>query len=162
LTAINFTAVIDTREQNPVSLRLKDGLGIPSRAGTLATGDYSIAGLEPIVAIERKSLDDLMACIGTQRERFDREIQRLLGYQTRAIVVESTWDDIENGRYRSRVKPAAAVGSLLGWIAKGVPIIMAGNHDRAGVFIARLLYISARRTFHQLKALGAAKNDAAG
>jgi hypothetical protein len=67
-----------------------------------------------------------------ERGRFDREIQRLLAYSVRGIVVESTWAALEAGGWRSQVTPAAAVGSCLGWIAAGVPIIMAGDHDRAG------------------------------
>ena len=46
-----------------------------------------------------------------------------------AIVVEASWPDVEQGEWQSKVTPAAAVGSLLGWIAAGVPIIMAGNHE---------------------------------
>jgi hypothetical protein len=34
--------------------------------------------LEHVVAIERKSLGDLIGCIGVERERFDRVVQRLL------------------------------------------------------------------------------------
>ena len=47
----NLTAIVDSREQLPLDLS-------PLRTirGTLATGDYSVQGLENIVAIERKSL----------------------------------------------------------------------------------------------------------
>ena len=38
-----------------------------SERGGLYTGDYSIKGLERFVAIERKSLDDLMGCLGFGR-----------------------------------------------------------------------------------------------
>ena len=79
-------AIVDSREQHPLDLR-------PLRTvqGTLPTGDYSLKGLENIVAIERKSLGDLLCCVGSDRSRFDREIQRLLGYPTRAVVVEGFW-----------------------------------------------------------------------
>src|ERR1700676_181303 len=91
------TAIIDTREQTPLDLA-------PLRVelGTLATGDYSVAGLETIVAIERKSLPDLLSCIGQERERFDREVVRLLAYPVRALVVESTWSELEAGDWRSK------------------------------------------------------------
>ena len=50
-SAENLTAIVDLREQLPLDLS-------PLRTirGTLATGDYSVQGLENIVAIERKSL----------------------------------------------------------------------------------------------------------
>lgn len=141
-------AVVDTREQLPLDLSPLQTIG-----GTLATGDYSIQGLEAVVAIERKSLPDLLGCIGTSRERFDREIQRLIAYPTRAVVVEATWPDLEQGEWRSQVTPAAAVGSVLGWIAAGVPIILAGDHERAGRYVGRLLFTAARRRWREARAL---------
>ena len=151
---IDFTAIVDSREQRPVTLEYKKGLLLKSEQGTLYTGDYSIKGVENLVAIERKSLDDLMGCIGSHRERFEREIIRLKGYEVKAIVIESTWGKIEKGDYRSRVNPSAAIGTLMGWIAEGIPICMADNHKRAGMFIARMLYITARRYKLRLKGLG--------
>ena len=150
----NITAVIDTREQRPLRLEYKDGLELPSARGTLYTGDYSIKGLESYVAIERKSLADMMGCIGSSRDRFEKEIIRLRGYEVKCIVVEASWRDIEAGNYRSKVSPSAAIGTLMGWIAQGIPITMTENHERAGVFVARMLYITARRRFMELKNLG--------
>ena len=148
-----WTAIIDTREQTPLTLEIKPGEILKSERGNLYTGDYSIKGLESHVAIERKSLDDLMGCIGTGRDRFEREIIRLRGYAVKAIVVEATWAQIESGDYRSRVHPSAAIGTLMGWIAGGIPITMAGDHPRAGVFVARMLWVTARRRLAELKAL---------
>lgn len=148
-----MTAIIDTREQTPVKLLLKKDLILKSEPGTLYSGDYSVKGLEKSVAIERKSLEDMLGCIGRDRERFEREVTRLKGYEVKGIVVESTWQQIESGMYRSRVKPSAAIGSLMGWIASGIPVTMAGDHERAGIFIARMLYISAKRKYEQLKHL---------
>ena len=150
----NFTAIIDSREQKPLELEYAEGKTLKHSLGTLYTGDYSVKGLEHVIAIERKSLDDLMGCIGKDRARFDKEILRLRGYEVKAIVVESTWKVIENGKYRSRVKSTAAIGSLMGWIAQGIPITMAGDHKRAGVFVARMLYIAANRRYKELLSLG--------
>ena len=142
------TAIIDTREQCPLDLSPLEIV-----TGTLTTGDYSVRGLEKIVAVERKSLSDLLGCIGTARERFDREVQRLLAYPTRCIVVEATWADLEQGEWRSQVTSAAAVGSVLGWIAAGVPVVMAGDHARAGRYVSRLLFTAARRRWREAREL---------
>ena len=144
----NVIAVVDTREQKPLDLS-------PLQTVTkgLVTGDYSIRGLESIVAIERKGLGDLLSSIGTDRERFEREVQRLLAYPVRALVIESTWGELETGDWRSKVTPQAAVGSCLGWIAAGLPVVMAGDHERAGKFVARLLFIVARRRWREARAL---------
>ena len=67
-------AIVDTREQRPLNLA-----PLRTEAGTLVTGDYSVKGLVEVVAIERKSLPDLLACIGQERERFDRESLAAVG-----------------------------------------------------------------------------------
>ncbi len=140
--------IVDSREQLPVDLS-----PMPTEIGTLPTGDYGIKALPELCAIERKSESDLLSCVGVERDRFDREVKRLLAYPVRAIVVESTWQRIESGEWRSKVTPPAAVGSLLGWVAMGLPIIMAADHDRAGRFIARLLFTAARREYRKVRGL---------
>ncbi len=140
----DLTAIVDSREQRPLDL-----LPLKMIGGSLATGDYSILGLEASIAIERKSLPDLIGCVGQERERFDRECQRLLGYPTRAIVVESSWAELERGDWRSKVTAQAALGSVLGWIAMGIPIIFAGDRERAASHISRLMFIAARRRWRE-------------
>jgi len=137
-------AVIDSREQLPLNL-----VPLQVEVKCLDTGDYSVRGLESIIAIERKSLGDLLGCIGGDRKRFDKEVQRLLAYPTKALVVESAWAEIEAGNWRSKITPQAAIGSLLGWIATGIPIIMAGDHERAGRYVSRLLFTAARRRWKE-------------
>ncbi|HUY36732.1 MAG TPA: hypothetical protein VMV69_28620 [Pirellulales bacterium] len=140
--------IIDTRLQF-----CADVSPMPSMRGTLATGDYSVLGLEHAVAIGCKSLSDLLCCVGTERERFEKEVRRLLGYPIRAIVCETTWAEIEAGEWRSQVTPAAAIGSCRRWKAAGVPVVMARDRERAGRYIARLLWITARRRWRELRAL---------
>jgi ERCC4-type nuclease len=139
---------VDTREQNPLDLE-------PLRqvAGTLATGDYSLRGLESIIAIERKSLVDLLSCVGQERDRFHREVLRLLAYPVRALVVESTWPEIERGKWRSKVRAPAALGTVLNWISMGLPVIMASDHCRAGRYVSRILFVAARRRWREARAL---------
>ena len=64
--------LIDRREQH--AWRFEN---LPSELGTLDTGDYSVRGLEHLVAVERKTLDDLLGCCGRERDRFKRELARL-------------------------------------------------------------------------------------
>ena len=98
-------ALIDTREQLPLDLS-----PLQTGSATLATGDYSVKGLENIVAVERKSEGDLLGCVGRERERFEREVQRLLAYPVRCLVVESTWSAIELGHWRYFTRPHVGVG----------------------------------------------------
>ena len=115
--------LIDTREQAPFTF------DHPTQAATLPTGDYSLRGLAEYVAIERKSLPDLCACIGRDRDRFKRELHRLQAYQCAAVVIEADMGAIVAGEYRSRVHPAAIVGSLSKWLVRyRVPFLFAGTH----------------------------------
>ncbi len=144
----NVVVTIDSREQLPI-----DVSPMRSEVGTLPTADYGLKAMPHLCAIERKSESDLLSCIGVERERFEREVLRLLAYPVRAIVVESTWQRIEAGEWRSKVTPAAALGSLLGWGALGIPIYMVATHERAGQFIARILFTAARREYRKLRGL---------
>ncbi len=141
----DLTAVIDTREKNPLEL---SPLCVERRS--LVTGDYTVKGLEHLVAIERKSLSDLLACIGQQRERFEREVQRLLAYPVRALVVEAAWAELEAGKWTtSQVTASAAMGSCLGWVARGLPVLLATDHAGAGRCVSRLLWVTARRRWRE-------------
>ena len=143
-----FTAIIDSREQRPL-----DVSPLQTITGTLVTGDYTVQGLENVIAIERKSLDDLLGCCGRERERFEKEIQRLLSYPTRALVVETTWADIAAGQWRSKLSPKVVEASLMGWIAKGLPVLLSGDHKTAGRHVARIRFIAARRRYLEARAL---------
>lgn len=140
------TAIVDTREQTPLDLA-----PLRTQPGTLDTGDYAIAGLEHVARVERKSLEDLIACVGRERERFDREVQRLLAYPVRVLLIEATWPQIELGQWRGKVTSEQAIGSLLGWQAAGLSIHMVGDHERAGKHTAQLLYTIAKRRYRELR-----------
>jgi len=120
--------IIDTREQNPYSFSRYDCECITS---TLNVGDYSLAGFEDRAAIERKSLVDLIGCLmGSNRERFERELSKLRFYDLAAVVVEASLEDVTKGRYRSELKPHAALQSVLAFqVRYRVPFVWAGNRE---------------------------------
>jgi DNA excision repair protein ERCC-4 len=143
----NVVAIVDTREQLPLDLS-----PLRVQVGTLDTGDYALLGSDHI-RIERKSLDDLLGCVGRDRERFEREVMRLLAYPVRVLLVAATWQQIELGQWRSKLKPEAVIGSLLGWQAMGLAVHMVGDHERAGRHAARMLFTVAKRRYRELRAL---------
>ena len=100
--------VIDTREQRPYRFQT------PAVSGTLPTGDYSLSGAEHLIAIERKSLPDLIACLcSNSRTRFEKELYRAKALDFFAIVIECSLSDIVNGSYRSKMTPKSAIQSLM-------------------------------------------------
>lgn len=126
--AIPFTVVIDTRESAPYSFAglkadAKDHcrpLVIPAEFHGLPTGDYSIAGLESQVVIERKSLADLYSTLAAGRERFEREHERMAEIVTgggfAAVVIEASWSQILNHPPQpSRLNPKTVFRTWLSW-----------------------------------------------
>ncbi len=151
LTPESVVAITDSREQCPLDLS-----PLRSERGTLDTGDYCLASCPDVVRIERKSLSDLVGCVGSDRERFEREVSRLLAFPIRVLVIESAWETIESHepampQWRGRVTKEGVIGSLLGWQAAGLSIHMAGDHARAGRHVARLLYTIAKRRYRELR-----------
>ena len=72
--------------------------------------------------VERKSLNNPQGCLtGEGRERFKRELARAHGLDAFAVVIEATMLDIAEGRYRLRMKPPAALQSILAFQVRGCP-----------------------------------------
>ena len=116
--------VVDTREQR----QFRFGPAWVTRKGTLHTGDYSIEGLTGEVAIERKSLNDLVQCCSVGRRRFKTELQRLAIFPCRAVVIEAEMRDVIEGRYYGGILPQSVVGSICSWMTRfGVPFVFAGE-----------------------------------
>lgn len=117
-----FVVRIDTREQWPWTF---DGIcagadldhaliDVRSVVGTIASGDYSIDGMQDRVALERKSLEDLYSTLTHGRQRFVRELERLAELDMAAVVVEAGWHAIAHEPPpRSRANPRSIVASIL-------------------------------------------------
>lgn len=128
------TILIDTREQRPLVLP-------NSKRATLSTGDYSVEGVEHLVAVERKELGDLYGCFGQHRERFERELARLAEFPYPAIVVEANLVDVLDGTKYSKVHPASAIGSLIAWGTKyRIPVWLCGDRRMAAGTVRKILY----------------------
>lgn len=144
----DIMCLVDTREKCPLDLT-----PLRSQRGTLPTADYTIAGLEHEVAVERKSLPDLVMCVGQERDRFEREVQRLLAYPARLLIIEASMTQIEYGGWRGKITPAQVQGSILGWCAQGLPILLVQDHAAAGRAVSRFLFVAARRRWRELQSL---------
>ena len=147
-------AVVDDNERLPFDLA-----PLQHVRGTLDVGRYSVLGLEHVIAVHRRSLDELLSSVGSGREFFAREVQRMLAYPVRALVVEASWLDVERGNWHPRVTPASVVGSLVGWIAHGLPVVMAGDRARAGKLTSRLLFTAARRRWREFREMANQVHD---
>jgi len=125
--------IIDTREQTPWRFPGSVSVG-------LKTGDYSVVGMEDIAVIERKSLDDLVQSITWERERFERELTRMMQIRWRAVVVEAGLPDVVEWRYKSMARPESVVGSVIALSLDYLtPFIFCGNRQCAAAYALRWL-----------------------
>jgi len=142
--------VIDTREQLPFAFAgfkcdAADGGGpltVPTRRGTLASGDYSLVGYEHRLAVERKSLADLYGTLGKGRERFERELERLARFDFAAVVIEATWPEVcAEPPPHAQLPPKTVFRSILAWSVRypRVHWFPAGPRALAEVTAFRLL-----------------------
>lgn len=107
--------ITDSREKTPYKFI---NYPVDVTTGTLNSGDYSLAGFSDLVAVERKTLTDLISSISGERKRFTKELERLRGYDTAALVVECRWQTIKAGKYRSKMTPQAATQTLISFMAQ--------------------------------------------
>lgn len=149
-----MTILIDDREKAPFRFPAE----APTIRARLDTGDYSIRGLEHLLAIERKKCSELYNTVGSGRARFRAELGRMRdimdcgGYA--AIVVEGSLSQIigfgELQAQRGRaVRAGHVIGSLLAWsIELGIPIWFAGELELAERITWELLRQSEKRLNH--------------
>lgn len=101
-------------EQRPYSFKpfLRWFAGIEKRR--LPVGDYSIAGLENRISIERKSLEDLFNCCSPygSREAFVQACERLSKLEFAALVIEGSITKILRATEFSSMHPNAVFGTI--------------------------------------------------
>ena len=121
--------IADTREREVYSF---DPLRIDVMRRALAAGDYSVAGLEDRVAVERKSLADFVQTVTRGRSRFRRELKRLQTYDAACVVVEADLTDVLAGRYRSGADPASVFGAIVSIVVDyGIPVFFCSDRQIA-------------------------------
>src|SRR5262249_9924346 len=96
--------------------------------------------LDHLVSVERKSLEDLYACVGASRGRFSRELERLAKLPFPAIVLEASFADLLTAPPFSEVHPHSVIGSLIAWSVKyRIPVWCAGDRRLAAGIVHKIL-----------------------
>ena len=104
----------------------------PPLIATLPTGDFSICGCENLIAIERKTLPDLIACLSHERDRFEAELKRAARIATFYVIFEGRYSEVAKGKYRSNMTPKSAWESLMAFQERYKIPFLAGEN----VFVA--------------------------
>jgi ERCC4-type nuclease len=103
----DMVVLIDKREQKPWKCFRRFAFA------TLKTGDYSIAGMERKVCIERKgSVTEFVLNLGKDWGRFERELKRMQGFAIKILVLEFSLSQLLRGSKYSILQPATILGKL--------------------------------------------------
>lgn len=110
-----FTVAIDTREQHPWMFtgfqadadKSYKPLVVATNKATLKTGDYSIVGFDDQICIERKSPADAFSTFTVDRDRWERELERMSCIPISRVIIECGWDELIRG-------PAKEGGNKIG------------------------------------------------
>jgi len=139
--------IIDTREK--VGLWRFDDEQFTTTSKKLDTGDYSIAGMEHLLCIERKkNLPEFAANITDQR--FKRELDRMVMHPHRYLIIEASFDDILRFPVGTSIPKSKwkdikiAPAFILSAISKiqvyyNIHVILAGNADNATVMAQNII-----------------------
>ncbi len=109
--------IVDQQEKLPLT-RYFDPKLVRVQSASLATGDYTLAGASDLLAIERKSLSDLLSCITSDRERFMDQMRRMKDYPSRFLIIEAQREAIEAEVYSRNVRAKSVVNTLVGIAAR--------------------------------------------
>lgn len=133
-----FFLVVDNQEKQPIFTK-KEKWRIDKH---LKTGDYSIKGFEDVIAIERKSMDDLFGTLAnkTRRARFEREIDRMLDMKWCGLLIEGKEDSVYRKREFTQYSPLSVYGSVCSMELNGVHVYYAtGRRDAQDWVLTRLI-----------------------
>ena len=150
--------LVDSREQPTDKARKRyESFGVPYERATLSYGDYTYNAQLPNgewlykpgetvaapLVIERKMhLDELASCFTHSRERFEREFKRAKENNARVflLVEDATWENLLNGKYRSKFNANAYLASLCAWIVRYDLCFINCKAESTGRIIKEFLY----------------------
>lgn len=139
---MDFTIIIDTREQQPYTFSCRTSVR------KLEAGDYSVAGHEDQVVVERKSLADFVHTVIHDAPRFRNELIKLSACRFACVAVEADLDDVLRGLRQADLRlttPTAVLGAALHIaLHHGVPVYWCGSRQAARAFTEAFLRMAVR------------------
>ena len=88
------------------------------------------------------SLDELAQCFTHDRQRFKREFERAQAHGCRIYLLceNATWENLINGKYRSRFNPKAFIASIIAWQIRYDMQLLFCKEETSGALIKEILY----------------------
>ena len=152
-TLATLTILFDSREKDTPALRKRlNATGRPVERVALTSGDYSCKIVLPDgtgvsmagkLCVERKmGAVAITKNFTKHRDRFIREFERFkaLGGKPYLLIENTSWEDIINHKYRSKLDPNAFIASLMAWQARYGTHVLFCKPETTGYLIERVFY----------------------
>lgn len=153
----SFEILVDTREQDTDrSKKRYQSFGVPFKKATLDYGDYTYNAelpggklydisktISPICVVERKmNLDELAGCFTRSRQRFQKEFERASDNGSRIYLIceNANWENLLNGKYRSKLNPNAFAASAAAWMIRYNMNVIFCKEETSGRLIKEILF----------------------
>ena len=134
-------AIVDTREQNPLSFRRFKGWFAKIEHRALKLGDYSVKGMEDTCIVERKDLADLICSFTTNRAVFISRLRRMAEVPHSLLVVTSSLTEIKSEYAYRSANPNRITQSLIAVLTGlRLPFICTDTHELGEEIVASYLY----------------------
>jgi ERCC4-type nuclease len=134
-------AIIDTREQNPLSFRRFRAWFSDIEERALSLGDYSVSGMEDSCVVERKDLADLIGSFTSNRAVFIKRLHRMSDRPHSLLVITASLTEIKSEYPYRAANPNRITQSLIAVLAGlRVPFICTETHELGEEIVASYLY----------------------
>ncbi len=154
----SMTILVDNREQPSERAQKRyNTFSVPYNRQTLNYGDYTYnftlpngkllyepnTSVKGHCVIERKmDLVELSNCFCQQRKRFEKEFQRAKdeGATVYLLVEDASWENLINGKYKTKFNPASYFASITAWMARYDIKVIFCKAETSGKLINEILY----------------------
>jgi ERCC4-type nuclease len=134
-------AIIDTREQNPLSFRRFKGWFERIEYRALPLGDYTVSGMEDSCVVERKDLADLISSFTSNRTVFINRLRRMSKLPHSLLVITASLTEIKSEYAYRAANPNRITQSLIATLAGlRLPFICTETHELGEEIVASYLY----------------------
>lgn len=163
----NLIVAIDTREQQPLEFKFND-YELQTVRATLKFGDYTLfyPNQKDYICIERKSLQDFIQSCTHERERFEKELIAMRGYEIKFILCEFDLNQLiqylENNNKSNLINPL--INSAIRFYEYyNIPCIFCGSRKLSARYVAETLIFRAKtiayyaRSAYEISAIDTSK-----
>jgi len=134
-------AIVDTREQNPLSFRRFKGWFARIEHRALRLGDYSVEGMEDCCVVERKDLADLIQSFTQNRTVFVERLRRMSALPHGLLVITAPLSQVKSEYPYRGANPNRITQSLIAVLAGlRLPFICTETHELGEEIVASFLY----------------------